>query len=202
MESSQILTMGTTVRHMEILDAFTIFSDKKKQQDPKINTGREQIALVNNFDKLIDLSELTELDLRKVINNLGKLKYTYPDFMIFQDNPIIISNNETRYAGIPDLIVEVWSKANSKADREQKLSLYRTNKSELWEIDQDSPIITCWDKNGKMYQQHMNKPVKTPWGEEIDLTKLAYDITDVLPNDRFNGGPDIGVNIELSNTKK
>ena len=202
MERTQILTMGTTIRHMEILDAFSEFSNRKKRQNPKVKTGREQIALVKNYEKLIDISELTEIDIRTVIANIEKFKYTYPDFMIFQNNPVIISDNKTRYAGIPDLIVEVWSKANSEADREQKRNLYRTNKSELWEIDQDNPIITCWNKNGEKYQQHMNRAVKTPWGEELDLTELAHDMTDVLPNDKFNGGLDIGVNIELHNTRK
>ena len=202
MDRAQILTMGTTVRHMEILDAFTEFGSKKKRQNPQIITGREQIALVENYDKLIDVSELTELDIQTVIKNIGKLKYTYPDFMIFNSNPVIISKNETRYAGIPDLIVEVWSKTNQEAERIQKRNLYRTNNSELWEIDQDSPVITCWNKKGEMYQQYMNKTVTTPWGEEIDLTELAQDVIDILPNDRFNGGPDTGVNIELSNTKK
>jgi len=202
MENTPMLTMGTTIRHMEILDAFTIFSDGTKKQDPKVKTGREQIALVMNYDKLIDISELAESDIRTVIANIGKLKYTYPDFMIFKNNPVIISDNKTRFAGIPDLIVEVWSKANPEADREQKRHLYRTDKSELWEIDQDSPIITCWNAKGEMYQQHMEKKVITPWGEDLNLTHLAYEITDVLPNDRFNGGPDIGVNIELSKTKK
>lgn len=201
MESTQILTMGTTVRHMEILDVFTIFSNEKKKQDPRIKTGREQIALVENYGKLIDISKLTELDIQTVRSNIGKLKYTYPDFMIFKDNPVVISDNKTRYAGIPDLIVEVWSKANPQEDREQKRNLYRTNESELWEIEQDSPVIICWKKDGTKYEQHMNKKVLTPWNEEIDLSELAQDVIDILPNDRFHGGPDTGINIKLTNTE-
>lgn len=198
----EILTMGTTIRHMEILDWFSGFSNEKKKQDPKFKTGREQIALVDNGGELIDVSALTELGIQYIKDQMGKFGYSYPDFMIFKDNPVIISDNKTRYAGMPDLIIEVWSKSNKKEEKEQKRNLYRTNKSEFWELDQDSPKILCWHKDGQMYEQHMDQPVKTPWGETLDLTELADDVVDILPNDRFSGGPIIGQKIDLSEFKK
>jgi len=67
----------------------------------------------------------------------------------------------------------------------------------IWEFDQDSPKIICWDKTGKKYEQFLHKPIITPWGEEFDMTELAHDVLDILPNDRFNGGPDIGQNIDF-----
>ena len=197
-----ILTMGTTLRHMEILDWFSEYSNQKKEEDPTIKTGREQIALVENKGELIDLSKYTELGIQRIKETMGVMKHTYPDFMIFKDNLVLINEKRTRYAGIPDLIVEVWSETNPESDRERKRELYRTNKSELWEINQDSAVIICWSKDGKMYEQHMDKSVKTPWGEELDLTNLARDVIDVLPNDRFNGGPDDGKDIDLSKFEK
>ena len=164
----ETLTMGTTRRHMKILDVFTAFFVKKQEQDPEyqnFHTAREQIALVENGRELIDLSELTLLGLQEVKNKMSELDHTYPDFMIFKENPVLMNDAETRYAGIPDLIIEVWSKTNYESEREQKRVLYCTGKSEFWEIEQNSPIITCWNKEGQMYQQQMNEPVKTPWGE-------------------------------------
>jgi len=187
---------------MEILDAFSEFSNKKKREDPKIKTGREQIALVENKGELVDISKYTELGIQTIKGSMNTMKFTYPDFMMFKDNPVLINESKTRYAGIPDLIIEVWSKSNPKSDRERKRLLYRTFKSELWEIDQDSPVIVCWNKDHQMYEQHMDKLVKTPWGEKLDLTELARDVIDVLPNDRFGGGLDIGMDIELGEFEK
>lgn len=198
----ETLTMGTTVRHMEILDVFTEFSNQKKRQDPTIKTGREQIALVENGGELIDVSAYTELGIQTIREVMSTMDHSYPDFMIFKDNPVIINEKRTRFAGIPDLIIEVWSESNPKPDRERKRKMYRTPQSELWEINQDSPVIICWKKEGKMYEQHMDQTVKTPWGEALDLTELARDVVDVLPNDRFHGGPYTGKKIDLSKFKK
>lgn len=191
------LTMGNTERHIEILDWFSEFANKEKRKNPRFKSGREQMALVENHGKLIDISRLTE-DGRRILGDIiGRLNHTYPDFMIFYNNPVFINNNKTRYAGIPDLIIEVWSLSNTEDEKKLKRDLYRTEKSEFWELDQDSPKIICWNKDGKMYEQHLDKPVKTPWGAQLDLTELAYDVVDILPNDRFRGGPYTGESFDL-----
>ena len=192
----EIMTMGTTRRHMKILDWFSGFAIKEQEKDYFVY-GREQIALVENYGALIDVSELTDEKRQKVRNVMGKMKYTYPDFMIFKHNPVIINDQDTRYAGIPDLIIEVWSRTNSNEEKEQKRKLYRTSKSEFWEINQDSPKVICWAKDGTKYEQFMNKPLVTPWKEEFDLTDLSHDVIDILPNDRFHGGSDIGKDFDL-----
>jgi len=83
---------------------------------------------------LIDVSELTDEQRQKVRRLMGKAKYTYPDFMIFNNNPVIVNERETRYAGIPDLIIEVWLTKNTDEEKEQKRNLYCTEKSEFWEF--------------------------------------------------------------------
>ena len=193
-----IVTMGTTLQHMKILDWFSGFSLKRMQEDPYFYYGREQIALVENYGALIDVAGLTDHQRQTLRESIGQLKYTYPDFMIFKHNPLIISENRTRFAGIPDLIIEVWSKKNSEAEKTQKRQLYCTQKSEFWEFEQDSPKVICWDQAGHMYEQFMDQPLLTPWKEALDLIALSHDVVDVLPNDRFSGGPDSGVNIDLS----
>ena len=193
----RIMTMGTTRIHMRLVDRFVNYSIEKEKEDPHFIYSREQIALVENYNKLIDVSKLTDAGRQIVRSEMGQLKHTYPDFMCFKNNPVIMNNNQTLYAGIPDLIIEVWSKANTTCEKEQKRKLYRTSKSEFWELDQDSPKIICWNKDGKQYEQLIDSPIKTPWGDEIDLTDLAYAVTDKFPNDRFSGGPDIGRNIDL-----
>lgn len=192
-----IMTMGTTLQHMKILDWFSVFSVEKTKKDPYFHYGREQIALVENYEELIDISKLTD-DQRQILReSIGKLKFTYPDFMIFKNNPLIISDNRTRFAGIPDLIIEVWSKSNSEDEKTKKRNLYRTQKSEFWEFEQDSPKVVCWAKDDNIYEQFLDRPLITPWGEKLDLVELSYDVVDILPNDRFHGGPNTGINIDL-----
>ena len=193
----EVMTMGTTRRHMRLLARFGAYADKKEREDLNFVYGKEQIALVENYGALIDVASLSEQQWIKLRTEMGKLKYTYPDFMIFKSNPVIINDNQTRYAGIPDLIIEVWFSKNTEEEKEHKRNLYRTNKSEFWEIDQDSVKVVCWNKDGKKYEQIMDKPLITPWDEQFDLVDLAYEVTDHLPNDRFSGGPDIGGDIDL-----
>ena len=193
----QYMTMGATERHMSLLDWFSGFAFNKKKEELYFDYGREQIALVENYDALIDIGALTDVQREKLRESMGKLKYTYPDFMIFKNNPVIKNENRTRYAGIPDLIVEVWSTNNSDEEKEHKRRIYCTDKSEFWEFEQNSPKIICWDREGNKYEQFMDKPLIAPWGEELDLVELSHDVNERLPNDRFHGGPDIGGNIDL-----
>ena len=187
----------TSQRHMYILDYFSIFALTRSLEDYDFHYGREQIALVENYEALIDISKLTDAQRQKLRKVMSKMKYIYPDFMIFKDNPIIINRSETRYAGIPDLIIEVWSDIDSEDQKKYKRNLYCTQKSEYWEIEEYSPKIVCWNKDGTKYEQFMDKPLLLPWGEELDLSELSHDVIDILPNDRFHGGPDIGRDFDL-----
>jgi len=193
----EYMTMGTTLRHMKILDWFSGFAIKKYEKEPSFWYGREQIALIENHGALIDVSQLSDEQRQTVRRLMGKARYTYPDFMIFKNNPVIVNDKETRYAGIPDLIIEVWSPNNTDEEKAQKRKLYCTNKSEFWEFEQDSVKVVCWGKGVNKYEQFMDKPLVTPWGETFDLVELSHDVIDILPNDRFGGGPDIGEDFDL-----
>lgn len=187
----------TTQRHMQILDYFSVYALPKSLEDFDFHYGREQIALVENYSALIDVSELSDVKRQKLRKIMNRMKYINPDFMFLKNNPVIINKIETRYAGIPDLIIEVWSDKSSNDEKLYKRKLYCTNKSEFWEIEENSPKVICWDKDGKKYEQFMDKPLITPWGETFDLVDLSHDVIDILPNDRFHGGPDIGEDFDL-----
>lgn len=192
--------MGTTKRHMKILSYLDkLFIDRSLNEE--LDYGREQVGLVFNDGKLIDLSRLTKEGKKLVVQHMNQLKFIYPDFMVFKDNEKLENKNGTRFAGVPDLIIEVWSPFNSEDEKNEKRDLFRTDKSEFWEIEQDSMRITCWSTSGDKYFQFLDKPVLTPWGESLNLYPLSNEVRDVEPNDKYHGGADEGITLELDFTE-
>lgn len=185
--------MGITYRHTEILAFFdSLFVRRSIQRE--LWSAREQIALIKNNGKLIDLDGLNAEQKEKIAENINRMKFTYPDYMVFKENPKLMNEHRTRVAGTPDLIIEVWSPFNSPEEKSEKRHLFIAPKSEFWELDQNSLKILCWKPNGSSYIQYLNRTVKTPWGEELDLTPLALD-AEVEDTSQQVG--DKGIDIEL-----
>ena len=172
-----------------------LFIDRFLREE--LEYGREQVGLAKNKEKLIDISILSEKDKVLLKENINRLKIIYPDFMVFINNEKIENKKATRFAGIPDLIIEVWSPINTEKEKAEKRELFITQKSEFWEIEQDSMRIICWKPSGKFYEQFLDKPVITPWGEALDLYPLSIDVRDSEPNDKFHGGPDEGIDLDF-----
>jgi len=188
--------MGTTYRHGRILSYLDkLFIDRDLNNE--LVSSREQVALVKNKGKLINVDALSPSQQMTVVRSMNELRITYPDFMVFKSNQCLMNENRTRFAGIPDLIVEVWSPFNSTAEREEKRELFINETSEFWEIEQNSIEILCWRADGTSYKQYLHLPVITPWGEELNLTPLSRDVKDWEPNDIWHGGEDFGKDIEI-----
>ena len=167
MQGSNSLLMGTTEKHMKILDMLSSIFIKKNYF-----YGREQIALAINKNKLIDIDSLSKTNFASVKAHINRFKVVYPDFMIFEKNSYIINEKRTRVVGIPNLIIEVWSDSNSDEEKEEKRKLYKTGRSEFWEIRQDSIWIDCHSADGKLYKQSIEHMLLTPWKDRIDLKDI------------------------------
>ena len=188
--------MGTTKRHLDILDIITSNFLNNNRKNKNIEYGREQIALVKNHEKLIDIASLTDEQKDKLELYMNTMKIIQPDFFVFKNNPYLTNNKVTRYVGVPDLIIEVWSETNKEEDKSKLRELYISSGSVFWEIDQDNPLITCWE-NGRMSQHSLRDPIKTPWGQVLDLTDLYHDVKDIEIPDVIHGGYDTGEDIDL-----
>jgi len=93
--------------------------------------------------------------------------------MHFSTNKFIINDNETRIAGFPNLIVEVWAKSNSDVDKEFLKYLYSTSdETEHWYIEQDSNIVECWYGDKRIEDKNLKDILKTKDGIEFDLRYL------------------------------
>jgi Uma2 family endonuclease len=97
-----------------------------------------------------------------------------PDFLLFKDNKYITDSRDLRTAGQPDLIVEVWSRSNTKSDRDFLRDLYsKSDITEFWQVEQNSNTVKCSLGKIKLPEQSLKNVLKTQKGLEFDLRYLA-----------------------------
>jgi Uma2 family endonuclease len=105
---------------------------------------------------------------------INELSYVQPDFMLFQKNKYTENKWNTRTAGCPDLIIEIWSDGNTDEEKAFKKFLYSTSdKTEHWYIEQDSNEVTCFLGKNPLPAQSLSNILKTGNGIEFDLRRIA-----------------------------
>ena len=173
------MPMSTTKRHNNIVTSLILklgaLIEKKE-----INVLHDQCSLVYWGTKTV-IESLSLVNISK-IEDLQKFKETViedlycaqPDFMLFKDNPYIENKRQTRTAGQPDLIVEIWSEGNTKNDKDFLKYLYSTSDiTEHWYIEQDSNRVECYLGKKKLHDQYLTNVLITQKGLEFDLGYLA-----------------------------
>jgi Uma2 family endonuclease len=176
--------MSTTGRHTRL--SGTLFGRIVNLLEKKeVYALQEGNALVHwgqkNKNDLLSLVDISDIDNKEIDDfnefiksTINELDYVQPDFFLFKDNKYLYNENETKVAGYPDLIVEVWSRDNSKFHRKQKMDLYATSDiTEHWYIKQDSNIVECYYGKEKLKNQSLKNILKTQNGLEFDLRYLA-----------------------------
>ena len=176
---NNIMPMSTTIRHNKITRTLSnsIMELEKTQQ---VLALQEECALVhwgdkrkNDLIKLVNIAEIDNTDEFKKIT-INRLDYVMPDFVLFKNNPYLHNEYDTRTAGYPDLIIEVWSDGNDKAERQSKLNLYATSSvTEHWYIEQNSNEVICYLGNKKIENQSLLNVLVTRGELEFDLRYLA-----------------------------
>ena len=178
------MEMGTLGRHNEIITEIVgkLFSLIERRREIRI--WHENYPLVYHGKRteldtlsLIDISQIEDIGIFKE-NVMTVLRRVEPDFMLFDKNVYIensVKNEKrSRVAGFPDLIIEVWSEENTKADREFKKFLYSTSPvTEHWYIEQDSNTVECYTGKEQLPDQYLTNVLVTQSGIEFDLRYLA-----------------------------
>ena len=174
-----IMPMSTTGRHNRITG--TIFGrildllEKKEayalhEEGALVHWGKKS---KNDLIKLVDVKDIDDVEDFTEIT-INELDYVQPDFFLFMKNPYLHNERETKVAGCPDLIVEVWSKDNTKYDRELKLNLYSTASiTEHWYIEQDLNEVICYLGSSRLENQCLSNILVTRDGLKFDLRYLA-----------------------------
>ena len=173
------MPMSTTARHNKITTTLsgTILDLLRKKE---VHALSEECSLVYWGKKtepanmsLINISEIEDLAKFKE-SIIEDLYYVQPDFMLFKNNPYIENKRQTRTAGRPDLIVEIWSDGNSKNDRAFLQNLYATSTiTEHWYIEQDSNEVVCYLGRDRIENQSLTDILLTRAGLKFDLRYLA-----------------------------
>jgi Uma2 family endonuclease len=170
--------MSTSRRHNLLVKEFTVqASIASRDKKLGLEIYSEEAALVHYGHRRRDpfiLSLVNPLTLESP-DIINYLYYVEPDFMFFQKNEHIWNDKETRMAGYPDLVVEVWSESNTQIDREEKFLIYSNSegKTEHWYIEQDSNVVKCYMGEDRLDDQSLERVLKTVRGIELDLTGIA-----------------------------
>ena len=173
-----ISTMGTTHRHNNLVSTLMnrIFNRIEsgeilacQEQCPLVYFGTKELPV--GF-KLIDVNGIN--DVQRFLENITELEHVKPDFMLFKNNAYLRNKKQTRTAGQPDLIVEVWSESNTDNDRAFLQNLYATSDiTEHWYIEQDLNKVECYLGKEKLPDQYLTDVLVTQKGLAFDLRYLA-----------------------------
>jgi len=174
------LKMATTVRHNKIMQGLTgsIFGLARKKE---LHALSEECSLVYWGEKRAILDDLRLVDISEIDDTnhfresvIEDLYYVQPDLMVFKDNPYVENKRQTKTAGQPDLIVEVWSDGNSRKNRAFLHNLYATSDiTEHWYIEQDKNEVICYLGCDRIDNQYLTDVLVSRGGLEFDLRYLA-----------------------------
>ena len=178
MDCSFINEMATTTRHNHLIASFMLDIGplfKKKELFPL----QENCALVfygrkmSGEETLIDPDYLENKD-EFISYSIHEHDFVQPDFLLFHRNRYIQDVHKLKTAGIPDLVVEVWSKYNKSEERDMKFRLYSSSDNcEHWYIEQDSNSILCYRGKQRMEDQNLADALVTTSGLRFDLSHMA-----------------------------
>ena len=174
------MPMSTSGRHIDIIQNL-IYDLVPYRKRKELFPYHENMPLVYRGDiknpdtvSLVDLECLEDVSYF-VDSTINELKYVQPDFLVFKNNKMLLNTKNTRVAGFPDLIIEVWSEGNDINQRKFLSYLYSTggHKTEHWYINQDSNIVKCYLGTAELPNQNISNILKSNAGIEFDLRDLA-----------------------------
>ena len=175
------MPMSTTKRHNRLVTTLMnrVFHFVEKGE---LNALQEECSLVYWGTKdlpvgfnLVDAKNIENVEYF-IDTTINELNYIRPDFILFKNNLYLENERQTRTAGQPDLIVEVWSESNSKNDKAFLQNLYATSDiTEHWYIEQDSNEVICYLGMNRLDNQCLSNVLVTRNGLEFDLRYLAIE---------------------------
>ena len=170
--------MAALPRHGHLVSSFfaNIFPLFKEK---KVYALQEQHALVfygkkwSKEERLVDATQIENINEFKS-SIIEELDFVQPDFILFENNLFIQSTSTLKTAGVPDLVIEVWAKSNTREERDMKHNLYSSHpKCEHWYLTHDSNHVECLLGSAKLKPQTLTDILITQHQINFDLRYLA-----------------------------
>ena len=173
------MPMSTTARHNKLTTTLisSVIDLLRKKEAHALSEECSLVYWGRNTEptslKLVDLNEIPDMQ-KFTESTIEDLYFVQPDMMLFKSNPYIENKRQTRTAGQPDLLVEVWSDGNLLSERNFKKHLYSTSETtEHWYIEQDSNEVVCYFGKEQLKSQSLNNVLVSQRGLRFDLRYLA-----------------------------
>ena len=170
----------TTHRHGQLISGFfascfELFRQRRiyplQEQHPlvfrgKKYSGEEELVLVNETNRNCEI----------LMSAIEEMDFIQPDFFFFQNNEFKRGVTGIKTAGIPDLVIEVWSASNTDEEKEMRHRVYASSGlCEHWYLTQNSNEVTCWVGKENISRQSLKNILNTRNGVEFDLRFLAIE---------------------------
>ena len=174
----QLLEMGTLPRHNHLASSFFLSIGelfKRKEVYPLQENCMLCFAgrSYSGEESLICVEEIDNIDFFRY-EVIARLDFVQPDFLLFHKNRYIQNASTSKTAGVPDLVVEIWSDSNSDEEKKFKQRLYSSSsKCEHWYLTQDSNTVERYKGINALPSQDLSHILRTTGGLEFDLTHLA-----------------------------
>ena len=172
--------MAATHRHGQLVsgffaNCFELFKQRKiyplQEQHPLVFRGRKY----SGEEELIRIDE-SNRNCEVLLAAIEELDFIQPDFFFFQKNEFKRGATGIKTAGIPDLVIEVWSAANTEQEKEMRHRVYSSSDlCEHWYLTQNSNEVVCWVGKECVSRQSLKNKLATKYGVEFDLRFLAIE---------------------------
>ena len=172
------LQMATTRRHNSLIgEMYLALTYLLKTRTYEAMHEEQALVYYGKLYDICTLVDINSINKEDVVSfqdkTIDTLAFVQPDFMLFKKGSYLLNPSETKVAGIPELIVEVWSLANRQEERTLKKKLYSSANTEHWYITQDSNLVECCFGERSIGNQSLTEVLKTTRGVELDLRYLA-----------------------------
>ena len=170
-----MLQMATKPRHNQLACGF--FAGLiHKIKARKLYALQEQCYLAymgekySGNERLIDIRHEFQPDIDTFLETCGVIQ---PDFLYFSTNTYIQNSTTMITAGIPNLVIEIWSR-NNQHDKDFKFTIYSSSpQCEHWYLTLDSNEVQCWKGKEQLRAQSLTRVLKTTEKIRIDLRYLS-----------------------------
>ncbi|MCL1986570.1 MAG: Uma2 family endonuclease [Firmicutes bacterium] len=129
-----------------------------------IHTGE----LLSGTAKFIDINNISEEI------HFSEYRSVEPDILLFSTNKYMTNKKRSYFAGYPNLVIELWSNANTSEERNEKFNLYSLSPTtEHWYIDKPYITVDCWLGNNKIATHSLHEKLATVQGITIDVHDMV-----------------------------